>query len=289
MVANPIRSPGSFSFPTHGGTAVSDFVLYYQSAYMATSSHYRLHVYDPVLQLEVINQLINPDHINTVFFNQYVPFFFPLVAPLAFAPMHTAYSVWYGLSLLAGVGGLILVSNDRAAFGKQDLITIIFAILACAPSAVTLVIGQTSWFLLCGFCLFYLALKNRRHRLAGVSLSLLTIKPQYAPLLFISAITAKRWQLLLACCVSELLLLGLAVLTVGWKNVIEYPSILLHAETTAKYAGVNPAGMVSLRGLLSHLLPQTAVVGIVAVMLLLAALLIFKIWRMTESKQLSYE
>lgn len=109
--------------------------------------------------------------------------------------------------------------------------------------------GQQSYIYLILESLFFWALLKRRELLAGIALAFVSMKPHYCLFLACSALAQKRWKLIAAAATTELLLLTAAALVLGWQNVIGYPAMLMHAEQTTAFLGVEAQKMVSFRGL----------------------------------------
>jgi hypothetical protein len=288
LLASPIAHRGTFSTPLPQGAAVSDFVLFYESGYLAKSPQ-RLHVYDPDVQMATMNRLIAPDHINKVFYCQYVPQVFVLMAPLAVLPINIAYTVWYFFMLGCGIFAINLLMSDEGRFDKMDRWLMTAAVVSSIPSMVALKIGQSSWFLVLFLSLFYLGLKYGREAKAGINLALFTIKPQYFPLFVVALFSARRWRIIAWAAAAEAVLLGISAVVLGWRNIINYPNIVLHADTTASFSGVNPESMVSLRSVLTPFLPQTAVVATSFALLLLGAVAVYAIWRAMVANRLNVQ
>lgn len=287
-IANPFVGKDAFAFPRTHGTAVRDFVLFYQAGYMLNAGE-RENLYITDVQRQYTNRLIAPHRLDSVFIFHSPPFMFPMMAPLAVLSLPSAYLAWYCLSLAAGVFAITLLVLDEKRFSKIDLFLFVFAIASSAPSMITLALGQTSWLIFSFVCFAYLGLKGKKDLLAALSLALLTLKFQYLPLLGVSVIALKRWKVILFAVVSEIALLSLAGFTAGWSNVLNYPSIVFRGETSTTYSGVNASGMVSIRGLLSSLVPAQAVMPTNAIVLACAAILTFILWRRVLQNRLSIQ
>lgn len=288
LLAPPVVDAHAFSFKTPTGTSVSDFVHFYQCGVMSLSEQ-REKIYDPAVQLEFTNRLIAPDRIDNVFYIQYVPFTFPMMIPLALMPIQQSYLLWYGLSLAAGIGAQYALMRVVGKFGKMEKFILIAAVFASAPSIIALSIGQTSWFLLAYLSILFIALRNSKETLGGLALAMVAIKPQYMPLWLVSLFSLRRWRLLIVGGITTVLLLGLSAPVIGWQNITNYPSILFHAETTKSYSGVNPEGMISLRGALSQFIPQGTALPMSVAIVLLATVLTYILWQKVRTASLPKE
>jgi hypothetical protein len=157
----------------------------------------------------------------------------------------------------------------------------LFGYIASAAGLVTFALGQSSWFLVGLYSIYFWGLRRNRTFLAGAALSLSTFKPQYTPLLMLPMLSRQRWKALVAFCVVEFLQLLLAACTIGWENVINYPHILMHAESdpNALAGGYYAAQMVSLRNILSIFHNQTLTLTTNAVVLLVMAPFVWFVWQ----------
>lgn len=242
-------------------------MMYYMAGELVRSSS-RQNIYSPEQQLQVFNRLLAPARAAKCHFLQYPPFFFVMLAPLSSLPYQIAERLWQLTLTLAGVTALIALMFVRMKATAKEAVFVLLAGLCSAPMWVAIVVGQASWLILALFALFFLFLLTRNALAAGAFLSLSTIKPQYAALLGTAALSGRRFKVVAFAVFFELGLLVLSCLVVGWPNVLTYPSILFHAETTADFSGVYPEYMIGVRGLLSSFLaPRLALVASTVLML----------------------
>lgn len=254
-----------------------DFIHYYQCGAMALSPD-RFHVYDPQLQLAWTNKLINPVHVDELWFIQFVPFVFPLMTVFALLPIKVCYPIWCLISIALGTTALVAVSTTgfRSPLARAGLC---LAALACFPAWMNTWWGQFAWFYVCLLGFFFVSMKGKNDVRAGVLLSLLSIKPQYIPYLLVPPLVSRKWKLLAVAAASELALFALSILVIGWDSVIHYPLTLLSAEKQTGIMQVNAADMVSIRGPLSLVLPEKLVLGVSFLLNLAAFPLIWILWK----------
>lgn len=231
---------------------VTDFFQYYQASQLAVSelSH---QVYDPVVQSEWFNKLIAPLHSDKIFYNQQPPYFYPLLIPLSFLPANFAYTTWCVLQTTLGLTAVWLVSRQGLLSERQRKIFLL-GVLASFPAYICLWHGNTSFWLLGFLGLYVHFLYQKKDFFAGVMLSLSTIKPQYAFVMSIPMFGMWRWKALIAAILTEVTLLVLAVVVIGWQNVIGYPAIVTNAESNPLFIGVKPQVMASIRGIFAQFL-----------------------------------
>jgi hypothetical protein len=267
----------SFFYGSEGNTFhFSDFVHFYQDGQLVLGPD-RTKIYDASVQLKLFNDLIKPVVLDKVPISQYSPVTFCLMAPFALFSMEWAFVAWCALSLLIGISGLWCVWKS---FGREEINLPFFVLGVCAsfPAWWTLHIGQLSWFLLGLICFATCALKDRRHALQGALLSFFAVKPHYGFFFASPFVGLRYWRVFWAAVVFELALLAGTALLVGPDNVINYPRILYKLDTSDEFLGVNPASMVSIRGPLSLILPQSLALPIATAFMLLGLAACIEIW-----------
>ena len=281
LTALQFKSAGSAG--PAGDARFTDTAIYYLAGKIACSPSRHL-IYDPAVQLEEFNRLIAPAHSDKVYFCQSPPFFFVFMIPFALLPFQVYLIVWGFLSIVAGFGGLALLSRKIAGFTAMETTVLLLSTIVSFPAWIALLVGQTTWFVVALFSLFSWSLLKHRDTICGITIAATTFKPQYLPFLLIPALAAKRWKALATLAVTESLFLLLSGLVVGWKNVLEYPSILFQAESSPKFAGVWPQFMVSLRGFLSNFIGQSTVLMVAGGIMVLGILLVFWLWHSANNK-----
>ncbi|HEY9786493.1 MAG TPA: glycosyltransferase family 87 protein [Candidatus Obscuribacterales bacterium] len=279
LIYLPALLGAPFSSRSGGKLSVMDFVTWYEAGMLARSPE-RTQIYEPDVQLRYLNELIAPERSEVPFFIAYPPYFFSLMAPLSLLPLRTAYILWiiaWPLVLMAALHFVLkkyaprLDAADRAIF--------LLAVLFSQPLIISLRLGQTSSWLVTCICLFFHGLASKKDRLAGAALALSSIKPQYLLFLGLPAIAQRRWRLLASAVVAEMVLLVVAGLNVGWHNLIKYPSWLAYVETSpVTHLSISPKSMVSLRGLLSCLLPPEMTGIIMAALLIAQVIYLCRVW-----------
>ncbi len=143
----------------------------------------------------------------------YPPHFNLVTAPLALLPLWLSYVVFVGGSLL--FYGMAL---RRLAGGQHALVLAMLfpAILICIR------IGQNA-FLIGGLMAWFASLALAGRTLAGVSLGLLTVKPQFLPGIGLYLLLRGQWRIIFAGGLVAVLALALATLLLGsgvWLDFI---------------------------------------------------------------------
>ncbi|MBX9693846.1 MAG: DUF2029 domain-containing protein [Cyanobacteria bacterium] len=275
-VTEPLSNDKWFLDMEHKKPNVTDFFQYYQAAQLATSEKSRA-VYDPQVQLDWMNNLIQPLHTDKIFYNQQPPFSYPLLAPLATMPVTIAYPVWCIAQLSFGLLALAFLTK-LGPLSARDRNLFLLGVMASFPAYICLWHGNTTFWLL-GFLAFYAYfLCTRRDIPAGAMLALSTFKPQYFFPMVIPIFGMRRWKVLTALIVSESILMLAAVLTIGWENVIGYPKVLAIAESSPKFIGVNPHMMISLRGMFAQFLTVKQSLQATAAIMFASLIPLFVMW-----------
>jgi hypothetical protein len=150
----------------------------------------------------------------------YPPTFQLLLAPLAALPYVVAWILWSVAGYAAFAATLQRGTDGRPA-----------ALMVLAPAAaINLFYGQNGLFsaaLLCGG----ISLLDRRPRLAGVLLGLLSCKPQLAVLAPLLLLAGGHWRALVAAVVSQALLSGATLVMFGEAPWLAFLGKLLHPDT----------------------------------------------------------
>ncbi len=231
-----------------------DFSKYYICGKMASGDDYvRANVYDANLQQKYLTEYSLTDAKKPIEYIAYPPINFPLMKPLALLPMSQAFHIYWTLGLAFSIGATWLLSRQSIFFrGPLNFLTLWLAIFASIPMFRAYALGQFSLYLLGLIALYFYFFLRQSKKLdwsAGATLALTAIKPQYCIFLAIPALATFRWRILIAAAAGEAVLLALAAATVGIKNIIDFPKIVLFADQTSLYSGVFPEQMVNLRAI----------------------------------------
>lgn len=255
----------------------SDYVLWYVAGQIPLSDQ-RQHLYDPAVLVDFWNRLSSPARMDTAPVFQYPPFFALLFSPFALLPIELSYVIWTISSLAAGLAGLLAAVKQCNLLPTNRLPVFLLACATSYPSWISLRSGQLVWFYLFLFSGFYLTFLRRKEILAGLLLAILSTKPQYLIFMLIPAAIDRRWKIIASFAIFEFILLLASSLSFGLQNVIGYPSILFHQETSSRLIGVHPDEMVSVRLIFSLLLPQMIALPVSVLFMLSAVVLLCFFW-----------
>ncbi len=233
-----------------------DFINTYMMGKLSLSSESHK-IYDAATQLIWYNKVIAPAHTDVCTYFQYPPFYYPLFSPLSFLSLREAFLTWNALTIAIGSLSLFLAGRAGSGLSARYSLLIILGAMASFPSSDCARDGQLSWILVALISLFYYGLVRKLDFAAGIALGVTTLKPHLFVMLLIPAVISKRHKLLISGLLTIAALLTLATFSVGWENVLGYPNILLHAESTNVTNNLYPERMVCLRGLASQFLSRS--------------------------------
>lgn len=233
-----------------------DYVSLYSAACLARSND-RLRIYDPQAQLDWYNKIIYPHRVSTQCLTQYPPYFFPLMEAFTIFPLRESFIIWNAIGVMGGALALLLAGKVEGKLSIHSLVLTIGFYLASFPACDAILDGQTSWYFLIFFTLFFVALKTANHFGTGLFCALLALKPHFFLMSVPACFLNRNKNVLLSLILSLLGLLLIAGFAVGFENLLKYPDVLLHAETGNTSATLFPERMTSLRGICTTLLPPT--------------------------------
>lgn len=200
-------------------------------------------------------------------------------------PIDISFMVWTIFSLACGLSGLWLVCKKYGQLALDKLPLFLLACAAFYPSWVSFRTGQLVWFYLFLFAAFIYGFMGKKETIAGLALSVLSTKPQYLIFMMIPALIDRRWKILLWFALGEAALLLASTAMFSPANVIGYPSILFHQETSSKVIGVHPEEMVSMRLVFSLLLPQALALPVSVLFMFAALVLVAAFWFFASKKK----
>jgi len=287
MWLNCLRPENFFTLINTNQNMFIDFVKMYTGAKMILAGATKS-IYDPLFQLTWLNQTVSPAVFKEPNSMHYPPHVFALMLPFAMFPVRIGYAVWCTFTFALGAAALMFL-RQAAGFRltKLDCAMIAFFLLGSVPSFCNILVGQAAWYMVAVTAfVFGLLLKSaenlnatqlkRTQILAGIAMAFSTVKPQYLLMLAPPLLIRKQWKIIAIAAVVELLLVLLAVLTIGWENVIGYPNTLLHAEH--KYDNSSSEAMINLRGALTLYLNRDILVPLSLVSALGGLIAIAKLW-----------
>ncbi len=172
--------------------------------------------------------------------------------PFALLPLNLAYLLWDGLSAVAVLFAIWRTlrtlgwAPDAAGLGALLGLTYI-------PSLASLLLGQTSLFLVLVLALAALSLLAGRSRGAGLYLALALFKPQYVVLPLLGLLARRQWRPIAWFAGLALVLAAVGIALAGVTGLIDYISLLRSISAPGGIPTIRPFAMTNWRGMASRL------------------------------------
>ena len=211
--------------------------------------------------------------------DDFIPVYSPQTAlafaPLALAPYGVALALWMALTL-AGYYWAVRVFWQLS--GRQVDPAMLFWACAAFPPIWNLVLhGQTTVFPLVAFAAATLSLTRHQHFLAGASLGLLAIKPQFALMVALVALVAREWRMIAGAVVSLALQAAAVVLVFGTSVLGDYLAALRSLPAQFALLEPKPYQLHSLR-VLTDLVPAPVNHGLWGAGVIAVLALTYRAW-----------
>ena len=209
---------GRFLVDEHGMPACIDFSwMWVSGKFAASAAPVAAYDYDIFSALRVA--LVGPVNCILDHFD-YPPIFMFLTYPLSLMPYFVAFAVWISITFLLYASSIYAIIPHPAA-----------VIAAATPCAVLVNIQYGhNGFLTAGLLALSLRLMERRSRISGVVLGLLTYKPQFGILLPAVLLASRNWRVLF-CATAAVAAFGLtAAALFGYQAWPSFFRTLIHRD-----------------------------------------------------------
>ena len=234
----------------------SDFIAFYSAGRIAENEG-AASVYNPKLQQEIQQEQVGfPLVQGQVLLYNHLPFLIPILQMVVSTNYVNSFYRWIFLLMTLYVAGTAILSRvlREAGVNRNSILLTGIGSLLFLPLFFSLMNGQDTAFTFLGAAIWTYGLFSGRELLAGLGLSLTTIRPQIAlflaiPMLFRHA--RVFWGFLLG---SGLLAL-LSVLILGPGGTRDFIDILL-VSAGGEWFGMKENAMYNLIGLLTRTAPQ---------------------------------
>jgi hypothetical protein len=223
----------SWLFFPDGKPSCIDFSHYWVSGRLAGSADPAL-VYDFSTFLAARAALGAADACFVPVLNQFVypPTYLFFTYPLGLMPYVAAFAVWTVVTLLLYLLAIYLIVPRPIA---------ILVALSPFPVFFNLFLGQNG-FLLAGLMGLSLALMERRPRLSGIFLGLLTFKPQIGILFPFALLVSRKWRVVISAVATSVALIVTSMVVFGYQG---WPSFI-HALVD-RGPSLSPLSQMSMR------------------------------------------
>jgi hypothetical protein len=162
----------------------------------------------------------------------YPPTYLFFTYPLGLMAYVAAFAAWTVVTLLLYLAAICLIVPRPIA---------ILAALSTFPVFFNFWLGQNG-FLLAGLMGLSLALMERRRRLSGILLGLLTFKPQIGILLPLALLVSRKWRVVISAMATSLVLIVASMVVFGYQG---WPSFV-HALAD-RGSSLSPISQESMR------------------------------------------
>jgi alpha-1,2-mannosyltransferase len=256
----------------------ADFVHFYTLGRIALTGRAPA-LYDMAAQHQLQVRLV-PASARDAFLPVYPPQTALLFAPFALFSYVVAALMWAGTTAIA-YGLLVRSAWSPARKVFPDSAFVGIAAAGFPPFWYLILHGQTTTMPLLAFGLGWKGLERNRKFLAGLSLGLLAIKPQFGLVLAVVVLVCGEWSLLAGLAVSIALQIGVVAAFISPAVLVEYGETLRHFASLAPLLEPRPYQLHSIRAI-TNLLPGSWL-GL-SVWALLSAVVIVRTVRVWRSR-----
>jgi hypothetical protein len=230
----------------------SDFIALYAAGRVARLDGMSK-VYDPLLQQAVEQEQVGFELApGQVLLYNHVPYLVPVLWLIAGKSYLTSFIIWSALLVLIyGIGTWILTRMVHPGHPYDWLSAA--AILTFYPLFISLMNGQDTAFVFLGLCLWLVGLLTGDDRMAGLGLSLTTVRPQLALLLAVAFLFRRR-KVLAWFCVGVGILGLVSLAAVGLQGMHGF-FVQILVSASGEWYGLKENLMVNLVGLLWRIAP----------------------------------
>jgi hypothetical protein len=208
----------------------SDFIGFYNFGRIMQEKGIQ-HIYDIEEQERIEEQVVG--HPVTVIFYTHLPFMAPIASAIVNEDYLASFQRWASILLLLNALNVYLLANllDLKRFTRENWLILILGAFFFDPTASGFMNGQDTAILLLGTALWARGIFSKEYFLAGLGLSLTTVRPQVALFLVIPFLFKHRkvfWGFVL----GSSILAGLSVWMLKTEGVIKFIESLRYIEST---------------------------------------------------------
>jgi hypothetical protein len=208
----------------------SDFIGFYNFGRIMQEKGIQS-IYDIAEQERIEEQVVG--HPVTVIFYTHLPFIAPIAAALVDQDYLASFKRWALILLLLNALNVYLLANllDLKRFTRENGLILILSAFFFDPTASGFMNGQDTAILLLGAALWLRGMTSKEHFVAGLGLSLTTVRPQVALFLAIPFLFKHRkvfWGFVLGSSV----LAGLSIWLLKVEGTLKFIESLRYIEST---------------------------------------------------------
>ena len=231
----------------------SDFIAFYTAGRIANKKG-ASQVYNQQEQFNIQTTLMDKEIApNELLSYNHLPFLIPLLEAITSENYTASFTRW-GLILLAiNIGSTFILLKIFPNFNHKEWIVAAAGTVLFFPSIISILQGQDTAILLLGASIWMVGLLQKKDKLAGLGLALVTIRPHIALVLAIPFIFKRRmvwWWFLLGA--STLALFSITLIGIeGTQEFIQ----LLTISSRGEGFQLKPEAMFNLVGILARMIP----------------------------------
>lgn len=208
----------------------SDFMGVYVFGRIAQTKGIQ-HLYDIAEHQKIEEQVVG--HPVTIIFYTHLPFMAPLAAAIVAEDYLVSFKRWALILLLINALNVYLLANllDVKRFTRENLLILVLGAFFFDPTASGFMNGQDTAILLLGAVIWLAGMSSEKYFIAGLGLSLTTVRPQVALFLAIPFVFRHRkvfWGFVL----GSSILAGISVWLLKTEGVINFIESIRYLETT---------------------------------------------------------
>ena len=230
---------GQWVYLSDGRLRCTDFGWMWLSGKFAASGQ-TIQIFDPSIFSAAQSALFGPD--GCIFFTPFVypPTFLFFTYPLGWMPYLIAFGVWILVTLVAYEAAVYVIIPRRAA---------LIAAMLPYPVAVNIDFAHNGFLTaaLVGSALVFL---ERRPRLSGIFLGLLTCKPHIGVLFPLALLASRNWRALVSAMAATIVLAIGATVAFGPDGWVSFLHTLLDRQASLSPDARVPLALHSVFGLL---------------------------------------
>jgi hypothetical protein len=231
----------------HARIETTDFLNFYVGATIVREGNGRV-LYQAEIQQRVLQSILGR---RVAEYYLHPPFEAAALVPLSYLRIEQAFVVWTLLNA-ALLGLLPLIFAGCVSFvGRRPYLGLLD--FAFPPVLAGLTLGQDSNLVLFFISAAYLLTVQKRDFVAGLVLSLATVKFQIVLILALLVFGDRKYRFIGGFIAGCAFLAIMSVLVTGGSGIIEYLKFVRLVDLHNGYGNVNPASMMNGRGLLAGL------------------------------------
>jgi hypothetical protein len=244
FIADPVERTGS------------DFIAFYAAGRVARQAG-PAHVYDPLLIQQIQEQEVGFDLVpGQVLLYNHLPFLVPVLQIIVSPDYVVSFYRWIVLFIAFFIASLGILSQTLKQAGIDRPSTLVAAggAFLFLPLFFSLMNGQDTGLLLLGAAIWMYGLLSGKEYLAGLGLSLTTVRPHVALVLAIPMLFHSR-KVFLGFVAGSGVLGLVSLLVVGFEGAWKYVNVIL-TSAGGEWYGIKQNVMYNLIGLLTRIAPQ---------------------------------